>query len=155
MQLLYGAGGGGAMNSALSLRRQLLIAVAAISAYWIGWYTSRGTVASVHSQSYTDFVNAFPVADAVAAAALLLGALALKPLRPSALLWLLVGGGAAAFLCAIDVLYDVEHGIWVSGASGLAEAAINVATAYVSVRCVTWAWARRNLLLAHPAEDVS
>jgi hypothetical protein len=44
----------------------------------------------------------------------------------------------------MDVLYDLEHGIWwSSGAGGVIELVINVATLTVSVGLTRWTWSRR------------
>ena len=69
--------------------------------------------------------------------------------RPTALLWLLAGGGAGLYLFAEDTLYDLEHGIWWgSGAGGLVELALNVVTLVVSAGLLRWAWQYRAALLA-------
>jgi hypothetical protein len=68
---------------------------------------------------------------------------------PLALLWLLAGGGAGLYLFGMDVLYDLENGIWWnSGAGGVVELVINVVTLVVSVWLLRWAWQRREPLLA-------
>jgi hypothetical protein len=66
--------------------------------------------------------------------------------RTSSLLWLLLSGGAGGYLFGMDVLYDVEHGIWASGAGGAFEALLNVLTLAISVIVVSWAWRNRHLL---------
>jgi hypothetical protein len=68
--------------------------------------------------------------------------------RRAALFWLLAGGGAGLYLCAMDVLYDVQHGVWGKGANGAMELAINVATLALSVFVLCWTWLRREALLA-------
>ena len=67
--------------------------------------------------------------------------------RPSALLWLLVFGGAAIYLCALDVLYDLEHGIYTSGQGGAVELAINLATAAVGIGALSVGWHFRHEFL--------
>ena len=68
---------------------------------------------------------------------------------PMALFWLLAGGGAGLYLFGMDVLYDLENGIWWnSGAGGVIELVINVVTLAVSIWLLRWAWTRRHALLA-------
>ena len=48
----------------------------------------------------------------------------------------------------MDVLYDLEHGIWWrSGAGGVIELLINLLTLAVGLGLLRWAWRRRNALL--------
>ena len=69
--------------------------------------------------------------------------------RSSVLLWLLAGGGAGLYLAGIDVLYDVEHGIWFRGGSGgIIELGINVLTVAASLGLLAWSWRRREPLFA-------
>ena len=48
--------------------------------------------------------------------------------RRAALFWLLAGGGAGLYLFAMDVLYDLQHGVWGKGGNGVIELVINVVT---------------------------
>ena len=66
--------------------------------------------------------------------------------RRAALFWLLAGGGAGLYLFAMDVLYDLQHGIWGKGANGLVELAINLVTLGLSLFVLRWAWVRRDVL---------
>ena len=68
--------------------------------------------------------------------------------RPAALLWLLAAGGAAGFLLATDLLYNLQHGVWFASQRGLAELLRNLATAAGTVALFGWAWPRRAQLLA-------
>ncbi|HXY27047.1 MAG TPA: hypothetical protein VEH82_02095, partial [Acidimicrobiales bacterium] len=79
---------------------------------------------------------------------LLSGAYCLVTSRRAALFWLLAGGGAGLYLFGMDVLYDLEHGVWGKGGNGLVELAINVVTLVLSVTVLRWAWVRRDALLA-------
>ncbi len=60
--------------------------------------------------------------------------------RPSALARGFVVGGAGFYLCAMDVLYDLEHGIYTKGQGGVIELAINLATAASSIGVVSVGW---------------
>lgn len=127
----------------------LLVAAGITTAYWVAWYGDRSLVASSTDRAYVDFENAFPVADAWLVLCALLAARALHGRRPAAMLWLLCGGSAGAYLAGMDVLYDLEHGIWFGhGAGGLVELAINVLTVVGSTGALLLGWRHREVLLA-------
>lgn len=125
-----------------------LLAIVVLIAYWTLWFTVRSAVASDTSSAYVDFENAFPAADAWLGACVLLALRAVRRGRPSALLWLLAGGGAGVYLFGMDVLYDLEHGTYGKGVGGVVELAVNLLTLGLSVGFLRWSWMRRAALLA-------
>ena len=126
----------------------LLAAVVLIVTYWVAWFTHRSLVASAHTVSYTQFEDAFPLADGWLALCMTAGAYCLVTCRRAALFWLLAGGGAGFYLLGMDVLYDLQHGVWGKGGNGIAELAINVLTLGLSLFVLRWTWVRRQELLA-------
>ena len=127
----------------------LLAGVVLMVAYWTAWYADRSLVASNSRHAYYEFENAFPLADGWLTVALLGAAWTLSRRSPLALFWMLAGGGAGIYLFGMDVLYDLENGIWwSSGAGGVIELLINLVTLVVSVWLMRWAWQRREPLLA-------
>ena len=130
-----------------TVQRVCLVSLVILAGYWTAWYADRSLVASKHTSAYYDFENAFPLADAWLAVCLAGTAATVTRQRPTALLFLLTGGGAGVYLLAMDALYDLEHGIWWSGANGVTELAVNVLTAAVSVGLLRWGWRRRAELL--------
>jgi hypothetical protein len=126
----------------------LVVAIALDVAYWSIWFTQRDWLASEHTQAYYDFENAFPLADLWLGVACLLALVTLRQRRPSALLWLLAAGSAGLYLGCMDLLYDVENGIFGKGAGGAVEAAIVAITWVFSVTVLTWAWRHRGELLS-------
>ena len=129
----------------------LVVSLAVMIAYWALWFTARDVVASNDRPAYVEFENAFPAADAWLTVCLIGAASTLPARRPIALLWLLAGGGAGLYLFGMDVLYDLEHGIWwSSGAGGVIELVINLLTLTLAVGLglLRWAWRRRNALLS-------
>ncbi len=127
----------------------LLVVVALIVvAYWVAWLAHRSLVASGTGVTYTAFEDAFPLADGFLVLCLLAGAFCLVGERQAALFWLLAGGGAGLYLFGMDVLYDLQHGVWGKGGNGLMELAINVLTLVLSLFVLRWAWVRRDALLA-------
>jgi hypothetical protein len=128
----------------------LLLAAAVVTvAYWAAWYGHRSWVASSTDTSYEDFENAFPLADGWLVVSLLLASRTLLARRPSALLWLLCAGSAGLYLAGMDVLYDLQHGIWWDGGGGgLIELAINVVTVVGSGFALGLGWRYRDALLS-------
>lgn len=124
-----------------------LVGVAVIGLYWVLWYAARSVVASNSTRAYYDFENAFPLADAWLGACVLAGLWCLSRRRAAALAWLLMGSGAGVYLFAMDVLYDLENGIYTSGGGGVIEALVNVLTLALSAWFGRWAWQRRDALL--------
>ena len=127
-----------------------VIALTVLVAYWALWYTARDVVRSDTTASYYDFENAFPLADAWLGVCVLLAVRAVRLGRPTALLWLLTGGGAGVYLFCMDVLYDLEHDIYATGAGGIIELGINLLTLGFSAWFLRWAWGRRDALLSSP-----
>jgi hypothetical protein len=67
--------------------------------------------------------------------------------RPAALLWLIATGAAGLYLGSMDLLYDLEHGIFGTGGGGAFEAVIVAVTWVFSVTVLRFAWTRRGELL--------
>jgi hypothetical protein len=132
--------------------RVLVLLVAAVVvdvAYWTVWFTDRSLLDSETTDAYVQFENAFPLADAWLGLCCVLAATCLVRRSAQALLWLLAAGSAAAYLLGMDVLYDLQHGIWwSSGVDGVIELAVNVATAVLSAVLLTWGWRNREELQA-------
>lgn len=126
----------------------LLAAALLIIAYWVAWLTHRSLVASETGVAYTQFEDAFPLADGWLAVCLVAASYCLLTARRAALFWLLAGGGAGLYLFAMDVLYDLQHGIWGKGSNGVIELTINLVTLGLSVFVLRWAWVRREDLLS-------
>jgi hypothetical protein len=127
-----------------------LLAAAAllIVAYWLAWLLHRSLVASETGAAYTQFEDAFPLADGWLALCLVAASYCLMTARRAALFWLLAGGGAGLYLFAMDVLYDLQHGVWGKGANGVMELIINVVTLGLSLFVLRWAWVRRDAVLS-------
>lgn len=130
-------------------------AFVAMLAYWFIWFfVSRAWLASLETPSYYVFENAFPAADGWLTVACGLGAVALWKRRPVALFWLLAGGSASVYLGLMDVLFDLENGVY--GAAGVGpgavvtELAINVYALGVGAWAMRFGWRNRAWFLAQP-----
>lgn len=131
----------------------LLFGFAATSAYWIVWFfVDRDLLASAHTASYYAFENAFPVSDGWLAICALLGAVALWRRRASALFFCLAGGSASLYLTGMDVLFDLQNGIYraPTGDWGavVVELVINALTLFIGAFVLGWAWRNRRGLAA-------
>ncbi|RAG86120.1 hypothetical protein DN069_08025 [Streptacidiphilus pinicola] len=79
-----------------------LIAAAVIVAYWAVWFTDRPLLASSSAPAYTEFENAFPLADAWLTVALLMAAAAcLRARTAAARLWLGIAVGSGVYLFSV------------------------------------------------------
>ena len=116
--------------------------------YWVLWFTDRGLIASEHSRAYYEFENAFPLADGWLAIACLLALVGLVKGWPSALFWLIAAGASGLYLGCMDLLYDLENGIFAKGSAGAFEAVIVLATFVFSLTLLSWSWRHRAELLA-------
>jgi hypothetical protein len=125
----------------------LMVAVAVMALYWVAWFTHRSLVASETSAPYLQFEQAFPLADGWLALCMIASAFSLVTFRRAALFWLLAGGGAGLYLFGMDVLYDLEHGVWGKGANGATEVAINLLTLALSLFVLRWSWVHHAELL--------
>jgi len=127
----------------------LVFGVVATLAYWFVWFgVDRELLASAHTASYYAFENAFPLADAWMTLTGLAAAVALVRRRGSALLWCVAAGTNSVYLGLLDVLFDLENGIYRSPDAGAVtvEIVINVLTLAMGAFVIAWAWARRREL---------
>jgi len=134
-----------ASTGARTLAMLLLIAGGATFAYWIAFFSS-DLVQAMSEPCYLVFERAFPAADAWAAAAAILAALGLLRRRPEAVLFGIATGSAYTFLGLMDVLYNLEHGMYALHTAEMAyETLINVVCLTLgpaTMLCV-WRWRRR------------
>jgi hypothetical protein len=126
----------------------LLTGAVLLVLYWAAWLLDRSLLASDTRPAYYEFEAAFALADAWLAFCLVAAARALRGRRATALLWLLAAGGSGAFLLGIDVLYNLQHGVWFASHRGLTELLRNLATAAGTIGLFAWTWPRRAELLA-------
>jgi hypothetical protein len=126
----------------------LLAGAALLAVHWAAWLVNRSLLASDTRPAYYEFEAAFALADAWLAFCLVAAARALAGRRPTALLWLLAAGGAGGFLLGMDLLYNLQHGVWFASHRGLVELGRNLATMAGTVALFAWTWPRRAELLA-------
>jgi hypothetical protein len=129
----------------------LIFGVVATLAYWLVWFgVDREILASAHTPSYYAFENSFPIADAWMTFVGLAAARSLFRRRASSLLWSIAAGTTSIYLGLLDVLFDLENGIYRSVDTGgvIVEIAINALTLSMGVWVLVWAWQKRRELSA-------
>ncbi len=137
--------------------RRLLAAVLLVGGigtilYWVAFFTS-GVVQATQDPCYLAFERAFPAADGWTAANAIAAAIALWRRRPSAVLFALAAGSGFIFLGLMDVLYNLEHGMYAIHSAEMAnEVVINVFCLTVGAFAIAYAWSgRRERPVAPPA----
>ena len=81
--------------------------------YWVIWYAGgRDLLASAQTPEYFAFENAFPAADGWLALCALISGIQLLRGRSSAIYWLFLTAGCGLYLGLMDVLFDLENGIY-------------------------------------------
>jgi hypothetical protein len=117
--------------------------------YWVIWYAGgRDLLASAHTPEYFAFENAFPAADGWLAFCAFVAGVQLLRRQPSAIYWLFLTAGCGMYLGLMDVLFDLENGIYLvpKGGDPVAvgiEIAINALTFSLSAIALWWAWRHR------------
>src|SRR5271168_4436651 len=118
----------------------VLAAFVAMIAYWGIWFgVDRTWLASLDTPSYYVFENAFPAADAWLSVACAGAAWSLWKCRPSALFWLLAGGSSSVYLGLMDVLFDLENGVYLARGGDWGAVAIEVAINLYALGVGAWA----------------
>jgi hypothetical protein len=117
--------------------------------YWVVWYAGgRDLLASAQTPEYFAFENAFPAADGWLALCALISGIHLLRGRSSAIYWLFLTAGCGLYLGLMDVLFDLENGIYLvpKGGDPVAvgiEIAINILTVTLGAYVLWWAWRNR------------
>lgn len=130
----------------------LIFGVLATLAYWVVWFgVDREILASSHTESYYAFENSFPLADLWMVATGIAASVGLLRRWPSALLWCVAAGAISIYLGLLDVLFDLENGIYRAPDTGgvMVEIAINVLTLSMGAVVMIWAYRSRRLLSAY------
>ena len=128
-------------------------AFVAMIAYWSIWFfVDRSWLASLDTPSYFVFENAFPAADGWLTLACGMGAWSLWKRRPASLFWLLAGGSASVYLGLMDVLFDLENGVYRAAGGDVGpvvtEIAINVYALGVGAWALRFGWRNRAWFLS-------
>jgi hypothetical protein len=121
----------------------LLILGAVITlAYWVNYFLA-GDVRVLSDTWYTSFEDAFPVADGWMALCMAIAGIGLWRGTRNGALWGLMAGSALLYLAAMDITFNVEHGLYAllprSGAM-LTEAWINATSLGLGIATLAMSW---------------
>lgn len=123
----------------------LLILGALITvAYWLNYFIA-GDVRVLPDYWYSAFEDAFPLADAWMALCMLGAGIGLWRGDRRGALFGLMAGSALIYLAAMDVTFNVEHGLYAllpKSGPMLTEAAINATSLGLGVTTVVISWRR-------------
>jgi hypothetical protein len=128
----------------------LVLATVLVAGYWIVWFlVDRSILATETRPAYFEHEQSFVLADSWLGICTLLAAGTLWRRHPSALFWLIAGGGAGLFLGSMDALYDISRNDWFgAGSSGYIELGIVIITWLLSIGLMAWAWRNRAAILS-------
>jgi hypothetical protein len=125
----------------------LFVVALITAAYWVIWYLVPGgeTMLSVlpDDPAHKRFEDAFLVADTWMAFAAVVAAMRLLSGSAGASAWLYMAGSAAIYLASMDILYDVQNGIYGLAAmpehrdAVVTEAVINLGTLVFAALAIT------------------
>ena len=127
-----------------------LLWVSAVGAilYWAVFFTS-GEVRSTEEACYLAFERAFPAADGWLATLCALAAEGLRRRREWTVLWGVAAGSAMVYLGCMDVLYNLENGMYARMNAAVAgEVLINVWCLSLGPFLLAYFWRHRRSLAA-------
>ena len=125
----------------------LLILTVVTTLYWIAWFFLPASVQASNWECYMVFEQAFPLADAWLIITALIGTIGLWQRKDWGVLFGLLAGSAAIFLGLMDLLYDLEHGIFARlTAESLIELVIVVYLLALGPAIIAYLWTRRRQL---------
>jgi len=119
----------------------LIFAAVITIAYWVIWFfIDRSILASTNTIQYYTFENSFPAADGWLTLSALIGAVGLLRQKRWGIFWTIVAAGSGIYLGCMDVLFDLENGIYLMGGAAVVEMVINVLTFGLGAIGLAWTW---------------
>jgi len=135
-----------ALRGADAMAVVLFVAGVGTILYWVAFFSS-GAVQASSDPCYLVFERAFPAADGWTALCALVAAHALWRRRAHAVLFGIAAGSGFVFLGLMDVLYNLEHGMYaLHSAEMAAEIVINVTCLTIGPAAIAYAWRARHAL---------
>jgi len=123
----------------------LVVTAAGTAAYWVAFFTAGGALHSSETDVYLAYERAFPAADAWLALAAIAAAVGLVRGRAWAPVAGIATGSALVYLGLLDVLFDVEQGLYATRSGAMAaEAVINAWCLAVGPFLLVWFWRYRD-----------
>ena len=126
-----------------------LLALTAVgtTAYWVAFFAAGPALHSSETDVYVAFEHAFLAADAWMAGAAALAAVGILRRRAWAVPAGIAAGSALVFLGLLDVLFDLEQGLYRTRSAATAvEVVINVYCLTVGPFCLVYFWRYREEL---------
>ena len=123
-----------------------LALAAGIVSFWIAFFTTDLiSIDDPHlKEIYLAFESAFPVPDAYLAIVLTIGGIGLLRKRPYGDLFSLMGGASLIFLGLLDISFNIQHGIYLTGvAEGIMNILINLLCFGGGIFLVLIIWKKR------------
>lgn len=109
--------------------------------FWILFLFVPGSVQSSDERCYMVFEHSFVAADLWMCVAFFLSAYFLYHRDPAGVLWGIVGGGTSVFLGLMDVLYNIENGMYKKINAGMFfEILINLGTLIFGGITIQYTW---------------
>ena len=128
----------------------LLTVALLTTAYWVVWFLIPGGQQSLAAMPgelcHATFENAFPVADAWMAFCAAIAGWQLLQGHARAIPWLYMAGSAGIYLFSMDVLYDLQNGVYLSisdptiSGAVITEIIVNLGTLVFAAWSLRWAW---------------
>ena len=125
----------------------------AVTIYWTAWFLAPEVVEVRHPGEteydvYVAFQQAFPLPDAFAALAALVGAIGLLKMRDWGLLSMLLAAGGFIFLGLEDLLFDLQHNMFNPfGAEAATELSLVLANLGLGTLTAVLLWNHRRELI--------
>ncbi|MEJ1970363.1 MAG: hypothetical protein WDN03_17310 [Rhizomicrobium sp.] len=122
----------------------LVLGAAVTVAYWTSYYVG-GDVRVLPDYWYGAFEDSFPVADGWMALTMLLAGIGLWRGSRTGALFGLMAGSALLYLAAMDITFNIEHGLYgllFKSAAMTTEAAINAASLGLGIATLLASWPR-------------
>jgi hypothetical protein len=119
---------------------------AAMIGYWVSFFTN-GAVRTSDDRAWLDFEKSFVLADSYLAAVGLAAAPQMWRGRPPAVGLGIAAGSATTFLGLMDLLYNIQHGLYSDRSSEMKlETALNVASLVLGPLTMVRMWRARHRL---------
>jgi len=129
----------------------LAVTAAGTAAYWIAFFAAGNALHASETDAYVAFERAFPAADTWMASAAIAAATGLVRRRPWAVLAGIAAGSALVFLGLLDVLFNLEQGLYTRPSAAMAvETVINLFCLAVGPFFLVYFWRNRDRLGAAP-----
>lgn len=136
---------GGTMKHSDRVLGALLILAATVTvAYWLNYFVL-GDVSVSTETWYTAFEDAFPIADGWMSLCMLAAGIGLWRDSRYGALFGLMAGSALVYLAAMDITFNVEHGLYAmlsSSGAMVIEAIINVTSLALGIATLLMCWRR-------------